>query len=292
MNNLDTANLVIIGFGFALLLVWLFLYARGMKYANLFMVLNDEDFPMKDIYFVGYALSELRKTNFQSESQTETRKMLSVLYGNEYVDYYIRAVYSQRVSMSLTIACFALPAYCFSEGSILAFLFIIAAAIFAYIYYGRALPNKIEQRKNDMISDFSEVVSKLALLVNAGMILQEAWEKVSVSGNTEIYEEMQKSVQEMHNGRPASEAIFAFGQRCMLPEIKKFATTLIQGFSKGNAELSLMLKQQSKEVWGTKQQIVMRQGELANDKLLLPILIIFIGILIMVLVPIFSGIGG
>ena len=52
-----------------------------------------------------------------------------------------------------------------------------------------------------------------------------------------------------------------------------------------------MLTLQSKEVWNTKQQLMRRKGELANNKLLLPILIVFIGILIMVVVPIFAGIG-
>ena len=292
MKSLERIDFIIIGMGCILLTFWFFLYIRGKKNANLFMVLDDTDYPVKELYFVGFALCELLKLNFQKEEDTATRKMLSVLYGNDYVDYYIRAIYSQRVTMSLTIGCFAMPAYCFSEGSILIYLAIMAFAMFAYYYYGKTLTDKIEKRKLDMLSDFSEVVSKLALLVNAGMILPDAWRKVSESGNTEIYMEMQQSVKAVQNGMPETEAIFGFGQRCMLPEIKKFATTLIQGINKGNAELSIMLKQQSKEVWGTKQQVVRRQGELANDKLLIPILIIFVGILVMVLVPIFAGIGG
>jgi len=66
----------------------------------------------------------------------------------------------------------------------------------------------------------------------------------------------------------------------------------MQGLSKGSAELSDILTKQSKEVWATKQQMMRRKGELANNKLLIPMLIVFIGILIMVMVPIFAGIGG
>ena len=40
-----------------------------------------------------------------------------------------------------------------------------------------------------------------------------------------------------------------------------------------------------------KKQNVHRQGELANNKLLLPMCITFIGILIMVMVPIFTNLG-
>lgn len=292
MGSLSMMDIVVITIGAVILLVYIILFILGSRHADLFLVLDDKEFPVKEVYFVGYAFWELLNISYQSESDTTTRKMLSVLYGPEYVDFYIRAVYSQKIAMALTIACFALPAYAFSGGSLLAFVAILGIAVFAYFYYGRDLPDRIEKRKADMMSEFSEVVSKLALLVNAGMILHDAWRVTAESGQSSIYQEMQKSVREVRNGKPEGEAIFAFGQRCMLPEIKKFSTTLIQGMNKGNSELSAMLITQSKEVWSTKQQMVMREGELASDKLLLPILIIFIGILIMVLVPIFSGIGG
>ena len=61
--------------------------------------------------------------------------------------------------------------------------------------------------------------------------------------------------------------------------------------TKGNAELSIMLTEQSKEVWQMKKQLVRREGEKAASKLLLPICVMFIGILIMILIPILSNIG-
>ena len=142
-----------------------------------------------------------------------------------------------------------------------------------------------------MISEFSEVVSKLALLVNAGMTLHEAWEEVAVSGKGEIYSEMQTSVENMRNGMAEVDAIFTFGQQCMVPQIKKFSSTIITSLQRGPDDLAQMLLQQSKEVWAMKQQIMRRQGEVANSKLLFPIVITFIGVLIMVIVPIFSSIG-
>jgi tight adherence protein C len=75
----------------------------------------------------------------------------------------------------------------------------------------------------------------------------------------------------------------------MMPEIRKFASTLIQGLVKGNSELGYMLKVQSREVWSERCHNVRRQGEKAAGKLLIPITIMFIGILIMVIVPIFSS---
>ena len=79
--------------------------------------------------------------------------------------------------------------------------------------------------------------------------------------------------------------------RCIIPEIKKFTSTIIQGMTKGNSELSAMLQEQSREVWQLKKQIVRREGEKAASKLLIPICIMFIGVLIMIIIPIFANLG-
>ena len=161
----------------------------------------------------------------------------------------------------------------------------------AYYYFGTVTANKILKRSEEMLSDFSEVISKLALLTNAGMILREAWEEIAYTGDTSLYIEMQKTVDEMNNGIAEVDAVYNFGKRCIIPEIKKFASTIVQGIVKGNSELTIMLMEQSKEVWAAKKQNVRRQGEKAASKLLIPICIMFAGILIMILVPIFANLG-
>ena len=150
---------------------------------------------------------------------------------------------------------------------------------------------KISKREDEMLRDFSEVISKLALLTNAGMILREAWEKVAFNGDTTIYKEMQRSVEDMHNGVSEVEAFHSFGTRCVLAEVKKAVSTMIQGMEKGNKELVKMLSEQSQESWNLKKNIAMRDGEKASSKLLIPMMIMFAGILIMVLIPIFANIG-
>lgn len=67
---------------------------------------------------------------------------------------------------------------------------------------------------------------------------------------------MQISVDEMKNGVSETEAIYHFGNRCIIPEIKKFASTIIQGIEKGNSELTALLQEQSAETWNLKRQLV------------------------------------
>lgn len=281
---------MIFGTGMLLLLIWLFFYFKGFAQASLFTALEEKEYPLKDIYFIGYAVMETVGYGYKSKSDRKLRKEVSILYGEKYADYYLRVIYAQKVTMAFTVLVFAFAVYGLVD-DVMIMAVLIGFAGLAYYYYGTRTEAKILSRSEEMLSDFSEVVSKLALLTNAGMIMREAWETVAATGSSELYLEMQRTVHEMNNGVSEIDAFFQFGSRCLLPEIKKFTSTIVQGMVKGNSELTIMLQQQSKEVWALKKQNVRRQGERASSKLMLPMIIMFVGILIMILVPVFTNIG-
>ena len=287
---LTTIDIIMMSLGVVSLIIWLVLFAKGKKNASLFDPLDEKDYPLKEIYFVGYAVTEILNMQYKSKNDRKLRKNLDILYGDKYADYYIRIIYSQKITMAVTLFVLSFALYGLADG----FLGFAAGLFFAgiaYYYFGTVTENKILKRSEEMLSDFSEVISKLALLTNAGMILKEAWEEIAYTGETALYIEMQKTVDEMNNGVAEIDAIFNFGTRCIIPEIKKFASTIVQGLVKGNSELTIMLMEQSKEVWAAKKQNVRRQGEKAASKLLIPICIMFVGILVMILIPIFTNLG-
>lgn len=269
---------------------WLFLFYKGKKFDQMFSVLDDDDFKYNFLYGVGGVLMEMSHYEYRSKADRKLRQQLSILYAEKYVEYYVRVVYAQRATMASLVLLFAAPVYAFTE-NFLYFILIIGFAGFTFYYYGTLQKEKIEERNTQIINEFCEVVSKLALLTNAGAILREAWKQVAYGGEGLIYDEMQLTVEDMENGVSDADAIYKFGVRCVVLEAKKFATTIIQGLSKGNAELSLMMQQQSSELWHTKQQLVKRQAEEAASKLLLPMAVMFVGVLIMIIVPLFTNMG-
>lgn len=283
-------DLVIMFLGIFTLILWLIFYFQGLSKASLFEPLDENEYPLKEIYFVGYAILERINYAYKSKSDRKLRRNLDVLYGVKYADYYLRVIYSQKITMAFTLLVVAFALYGLAD-SVAAFAIGIMFSGLAYYYFGTVTENKILKRSEEMLSDFSEVISKLALLTNAGMILREAWEEIAYTGNTALYQEMQKAVEDMNNGMAEVDAVFQFGSRCIIPEIKKFASTMVQGLIKGNSELTMMLMDQSKEVWAAKKQNVRRQGEKAASKLLIPICIMFVGILVMILIPIFTNLG-
>ncbi|MCI8528771.1 MAG: pilus assembly protein TadC [Lachnospiraceae bacterium] len=287
---LTLTQMVMIGVEMLLLFIWIFFYIKGYGEAELFQNLEEKEYPLKDIYFVGYAVMTMMGYSYKSKSDRKLRREMEILYGKKYAEYYVRVIYAQKVTISFTLLAMAIPLY-LAAGDIAAMGIAVMFAAVAYYYFGTVTEKRIFARSEELLGDFSEVVSKLALLTNAGMILKEAWEVVSKTGESTIYTEMQLSVDEMNNGVAEVDAYYRFGVRCMIPEIKKFTSTIVQGMLNGSEELEGMLRQQSGEVWAAKRQSVRRQGEKASGKLLIPMMIMFIGILIMVLIPIFTNIG-
>lgn len=290
MTGLGAIDYIIIISGAVSLLVWIFFYIKGLKYNSMFDVLVEKDYPFKEIYGMGYAVLEMIRYGYKSKSDRKMRQQLDVLYGDKYSEYYLRVIHSQQITIAMTVFVLSFAFYGLSSeimGLVVGFLF----TGLSYYYFGTVTKKKIMKRSDELLNDFSEVVSKLALLTNAGMILKEAWQEVAYAGEGTIYTEMKKSIEEMNNGVSEVDAIYNFGTRCIIPEVKKFTSTIIQGLTKGNKELTAMLQEQSKETWRLKKQLVRRAGEKAASKLLIPICVMFVGILIMILVPIFTNLG-
>lgn len=287
---LPIKELIILGIGCFFLAIWLLIFLASKKYDSMFAGLNEKEYPLKEIYSTGYAVMMLAHYNFKSKWDRKCRQELEILYEKRYVEYYLRVTYAQAITYGMMLFVASFIAYGLT-GEIVIFLVMIFLSGVAVYYYLTLPAEKIKKRSKELMSDFCEVISKLALLTNAGMILREAWETVANAGEGLLYEEMKSSVEEMQNGISEMEAIRRFGNRCMLPEIKKFCSTLIQGIQKGNKELALMLQQQSSEIWEIRKQNVRREGEKAAGKLMIPIFIMFGGIMLMVIVPIFTNIG-
>ena len=99
----------------------------------------------------------------------------------------------------------------------------------------------------------------------------------------------QLTSEEMNNGVSELDALHNFAQRCSVKEIRKFTSILSQNIQKGGSELTMSLRYMNEESWEEKKQRAKRKGETAGTKLMIPLIIMFVGILFMIIVPIFSN---
>lgn len=290
MNSDLIIGIVVLVIGWAVLAVWLILFAKSGKHKELFETLSEKEYPLHELYGTGFALMEALHYGYKSSRDRKLRNEISVLFGEKYTEYYLRVTYAQAATYAMLMFIVTFILYGLSQEIVMLPIGLLLTVVLAY-YALTSANKKIKKRSDALLLEFSEVTSQLALLTNAGMILHEAWQEIAYSAEGELYSEMRLSIDDMNSGISEVEAIRRFGMRCMIPEAKKFATTLIQGMEKGNKELSAMITTQSDEMWTTKQQLARQAGEKANSKLLLPMFIMFAGILIMIVVPIFTNLG-
>jgi len=164
--------------------------------------------------------------------------------------------------------------------------------VMVYTLYD-GLSDRVRKRRSAISKQFPNAVSKLALLVTSGMIMDRAWKETAYSQESELYLEMRKTSKELDNLVSPELAYGNFINRCNTKESAKLASAIMQNLSKGNAEIGKLLKDIACEAWQERRHMAKRDAEKANSKLMIPTMLLFLAILIMLMVPIamnFSGI--
>lgn len=287
---LSPVSMVIMMVGSIFCGICILLLLAGKKYDSMLEPLDNKEFPLCEIYGLGFMLIDITKHKFTSRAERKRRQQIALLYGDKFSEYYLRVNGAERFTLASVLMAAGFILYGIAADITMLVVCFVFAAL-AYYYVSTIPETRLNKKAEAILNDFADVVSKLALLVNAGMILREAWEKIAYTGESELYREMQIVVSDINNGVSEIDAYTNFGMRCTSQEIKKFTSTVVQGMVKGNSELVEMIKQQSREIWDAKRQRTRIQGEKAASKLLIPICIMFIGVLIMIIVPIFANLG-
>lgn len=165
-----------------------------------------------------------------------------------------------------------------------------AFLLFGYIPYDN-VNVIVNKRAEEIERTFPQAVSKLTLLTVAGMEVNQAWKLTSVSGTGTLYDEMKRVLVDLDNNVSPMEAYSKFLSRCNNKYTTKLATAIIQNISKGNAEIVRMLRSLNEESWMEHKHNARRMGDRIQSRLLIPTILMFIGILILVIVPVLSGFG-
>jgi len=276
---------------FAILLA--FGVMNGEKYAEMCEPLDDADFPLKDLYTIGYGVSfDIPLFKAPKRLAKDTRRFAGLLYGDVYADFYAAAAWAGFLSLSLLLNSIILLFGILISEIPLFFILVCAVSTFAVFNMTVArLGNEIKKRETECVDEFPNAVSKLALLINSGMVLREAWKLTSVSPKGQLYELMRKAVEMMDNGSSDIEALYKFGVLSNSSEIKKFAATVIQSIEKGGLNLPDYLLGQATTLLEMKKQTMLRKGEEAAGKLIAPIGIMFAGIMLIIIAAAMQGLA-
>lgn len=265
---------------------------RGKKFDYLIEPLDNKKFKMKEIYEVGLVWEEiLSNTSFNKKNSKKIRENAVLLYGDKYADYYTKIYLAQGYTYAhLGLALFGvISGFVSGLTSIIIFIVGVVVAVVLMFNSFKTASEDVEKRASNCVMDFPNMVTKLALLINSGMILRDAWLLVSENTKGDLKELLQESCNDMRNGVSDIDAIYKFGIKSSSKELKKFASMIIQGAEKGNSELSILLSQQASELWESKRQRLLQKGDVAATKLVLPTTLMFVGVIIVVVSSSMTG---
>lgn len=157
---------------------------------------------------------------------------------------------------------------------------------------------ELSAKRAQMQLDYPEIISKLTLLLGAGMTVKKAWNKIvddyetekSVWGVRYAYEEMRQTCYEMGGTFTESESYERFGRRCNLQEYIKLGALLSQNLRKGTKGLNQMLRTEAAQSFEERKARAKRVGEEAGTKLLGPMFLMLAVVLVIVIVPAFMSV--
>lgn len=284
-----TMAYILAALGTIMVIFWTVLYLKYKdSFDNVLVSINPEQFMMPDLFFIGFGFIDMFKINLKTESGRKKEKKIAEVYGEKYAPYYHYCITGAQITYILTIAPLGFFLGAIINDLLYTFL-ALAGTVAIVVYLDMEVNDAIEKKHDEILSDYPEVLSKLTLLINAGMIVREAWTKVAYTSERALYKEMQITSEEMSNGVSELDAFHNFSQRCAVKELRKFSSILSQNLQKGGTELAFNLRSMNEESWEEKKHRAKRKGETAGAKLMIPTMIMFVGILLMVIVPIFTN---
>ena len=262
---------------------------------------DKEEYGLKDFIPMGLWMNELDFTekwvpfSFQTilaQRRNQTYQKILELKGAKDAEFYFYIHCGYRKALAILSSALAsligviLSAQQDSTGIVLS---VVAVAAFLGMPFlaDNNYDEDIKKRRRTIQMEFPEFVNKLTLLVNAGMTISRAWEKIIVENKKEhiLYDEMQIALAEIKAGRPEAIAYEEFARRCKVKEVTKFVSIVIMNLKRGGAEVVPVLREQGNECWEMRKNAAKQLGEEAGTKILLPLMIMFLGIIIIVVTP-------
>lgn len=286
---MDTGRIILLLIATVLVAAWIVLAKKNeAEFKDLTDSIDSQQYRYPDLFCVGFGIMKLLHIDSKSKRARKRIKEIAEVQGKRYAEYYYYVINGAKWTYGFTV--FVLLAVLGALGnSAMATVFGIVLAGLLMWYVEELMNDKLEEKRDQLVADLPQMLSKMTLLVNSGMVVRDAWKKIAESDDRFLNQEMKLTVDEMNNGVAELDAYRNFADRCAIKEIRRFSSTMIQNMQKGNAEIAYFLKEMSDEMWEEKKHLVKRKGEAANSKLLIPTAMIFIGILIIIMVPTFMS---
>ena len=173
------------------------------------------------------------------------------------------------------------------------FLIFILMGVMQWVLPDQEVRKKLEERDWQLRLTYPEFISKLVLLLGAGLPVRAVivrmasdYQKKKEAGTFNYaYEELLLTCRELNSGVAEVQAYEHFGQRCRLPQYRKCMTLLTANLKKGSSGLLDTLRAEAKDAFQERKHLAREEGEKAGTRLLLPMMMTLTVVMVLILVP-------
>ena len=291
----------LIGTLFAGLFLVCYFKSRG-QYDEYMEYVDKEEYGLKDFIPLGLFLSEAEDVerrfpmeirSFLAQHRNQVYQKILELRGPKDAEFYsyihggYRLAAALLTSAGASIVGLIMSAQGDASNGLMFSGIAVAAFLAVPFLVDSSLKEQIEKRRRSIQMEFPEFVNKLTLLVNAGMTISKAWEKIINENKKEhiLYDEMRYALMEIKAGKTEAAAYEEFARRCRVKEVTKFVSVIVMNLKRGGAEVVPVLKAQGDECWEMRKNAARQLGEEASTKILIPLMIMFLGIVLIVYTP-------
>lgn len=157
-------------------------------------------------------------------------------------------------------------------------------SVILFFLKDKDLHDQVEKQKEIYRLQYPDIVHKLVLYLGAGVSIRGSFKMLA-----EDYEAARFVCRELEAGVTEAVAYDRFGKRTGVQEYMRFGTLLVQNLKKGNSTLLSRLEEEAYKSSLDRVQAAKKMGEEAATKLLFPMMLLLACVMLMIMVPAFSG---
>lgn len=272
----------------------LFLGAYGLlqvlgtqRYKELLEPLDNKEFSVKPFLPGGLLVVDWLRLDRPGRYQVWIRQKIVMLHGSRYASYYIHIHWACKILyLVLGVGIASIMGFLGEAGSDW-IPFIPGFGVLLFFMADKNLEDQYRKKRLSIERDFPDFISKLVLLVNAGLPVRLAIERIVGDGgkDTVLYREFATALNDIKAGIAEQEAYSDFAERCKVKEITNFVSILLQNMKLGGGQMLFELKRMGTECWDMRKNTARQLGETASSKLMFPLAIMFIAIVMICTVP-------
>jgi len=180
---------------------------------------------------------------------------------------------------------------------------VLGLAILAVVFIGyfgkKEAKEREESRRKQVEYYYCEIVSQLAMLLEAGMTMRQAWQYIAkqyqekrsngITEESPLYEAVVRMARRISEGENERLVYEAFIEEINAPCYRRLMRTLIGNMEKGMNGVCNYLEEEEHRAYTERILLAKKLGEEASTKMLLPLLLMMMLVMGIVLTPAMIG---